>query len=214
MKFPSGFMHKQQIFNHQVEFRRMDAVLVIMEVMAEQGAYLLHTRLGSVSVPLPHSCIECMANDADGRGNHAPHIIAGINLSFFLGQDNGYFGVVSAHYAQCFGMTSRVSFLGFFITGYQLLRLSIFLLSVIHLSTGSHSIFIYRLSFICRRSPLYFSYVPPSASRKAPPPIQENRKRLRKSLKTGRLRKRFRSISLCVQTNKNTNKVGTNLFYS
>lgn len=60
MKFPSGFMHKQQIFNHQVEFRRMDAVLVIMEVMAEQGAYLLHTRLGSVSVPLPHSCIECM----------------------------------------------------------------------------------------------------------------------------------------------------------
>ena len=50
MKFPSGFMHKQQIFNHQVEFRRMDAVLVIMEVMAEQGAYLLHTRLGSVSV--------------------------------------------------------------------------------------------------------------------------------------------------------------------
>ena len=98
-------------------------------------------------------------------------------------------------------MTSRVSFLGFFITGYQLLRLSIFLLSVIHLSTGSHSIFIYRLSFICRRSPLYFSYVPPSASRKAPPPIQENRKRLRKSLKTGRLRKRFRSISLCV-TNK------------
>ena len=39
MKFPSGFMHKQQIFNHQVEFRRMDAVLVIMEVMAEQGAY-------------------------------------------------------------------------------------------------------------------------------------------------------------------------------
>ena len=49
MKFPSGFMHKQQIFNHQVEFRRMDAVLVIMEVMAEQGAYLLHTRLGSVS---------------------------------------------------------------------------------------------------------------------------------------------------------------------
>lgn len=64
-------MHKQQIFNHQVEFCRMDAVLVIMEVMAEQGTYLLHTRLGSVSVPLPHSCIECMANDTDGRGNKA-----------------------------------------------------------------------------------------------------------------------------------------------
>ena len=86
MKFPSGFMHKQQIFNHQVEFRRMDAVLVIMEVMAEQGAYLLHTRLGSVSVPLPHSCIKCMANDADGRGNHAPHIIAGINRVFSWGR--------------------------------------------------------------------------------------------------------------------------------
>lgn len=162
MKFPSDFMHKQQIFNHQVEFCRMDAVLVIMEVMAEQGAYLLHTRLGSVSVPLPHSCIECMADDADGRGNHAPHIVAGINLSFLLGQDNGYFGVVSAHYAQCFGPTDVLGyditrfFLGFFITGYQLLRLSIFLLSVIYLSTGSHSIFIYRLSFICRRSPLYF----------------------------------------------------------
>lgn len=57
-KFSSGFMHKQQIFNHQVEFCRMDAVLVIMEVMAEQGAYLLHARLGRVSVPLPHACIE------------------------------------------------------------------------------------------------------------------------------------------------------------
>lgn len=80
-KFSSGFMHKQQIFNHQVEFCRMDAVLVIMEVMAEQGAYLLHARLGSVSVPLPHACIECMADDAYGRGNHAPHIVAGINLN-------------------------------------------------------------------------------------------------------------------------------------
>lgn len=78
-KFSSGFMYKQQIFNHQVEFCRMDAVLVIMEVMAEQGAYLLHARLGSVSVPLPHSCIECMADDAYGRGNHAPHIVVGIN---------------------------------------------------------------------------------------------------------------------------------------
>ena len=114
-------MHKQQIFNHQVEFCRMDAVLVIMEVMAEQGAYLLHTRLGSVSVPLPHSCIECMANDADGRGNHAPHIIAGINLSFFLGQDNGYFGVVSAHYAQCFGPTD--------VLGYDITR---FLFRILH----------------------------------------------------------------------------------
>lgn len=80
-KFSSGFMYKQQIFNHQVEFCRMDAVLVIMEVMAEQGAYLLHARLGSVSVPLPHSCIECMADDAYGRGNHAPHIVVGINLN-------------------------------------------------------------------------------------------------------------------------------------
>ena len=172
-------MHKQQIFNHQVEFCRMDAILVIMEVMAEQGAYLLHTRLGSVS----------------------PHIVAGINLSFLLGQDNGYFGVVSAHYAQCFGSTDV---LGYDITGF-FFRILHYGLSIIKTTNCQD------YQYFCHYS---FSYVPPSASRIAPTPIQENRKRLRKSLKTRRLRKRFRSISLCVQTNKNTNKVGTNLFYS
>ena len=99
----------------------MDAILVIVEVMAEQGAYLLHTRLSSVSVPLPHSCIECMADDADGRGNHAPHIVAGINLSFLLGQDNGHFGVIGANYAQCLGLTD--------VLGYDITR---FFFTIIH----------------------------------------------------------------------------------
>ena len=205
-KFSSGFMHKQQIFNHQVEFCRMDAILVIMEVMAEQGAYLLHAQLETAAVPLPHACIECMADDAYGRGNHAPHIVAGINLNFLLGQDNGYLRMVSTYYAQCFGPTDV---LGYDITCFflRILHYGLSIIKTINTSVICHS-------SICRRSLLYFSCVPPSASRKARTPIQESRKRLRKSLKTGRLRKRFRSISLCVQTNKNTNKVGTNLFYS
>ena len=112
--------------------------------MAEQGTYLLHTRLGSVSVPLPHSCIECMANDTDGRGNHAPHIIAGINLSFFLGQDNGYFGVVSAHYAQCFGPTDV---LGYDITRFflRILHYGLSIVKIINISVICH-LSIYRLS--------------------------------------------------------------------
>ena len=137
-KYPSGFMHKQQIFNHQVEFCRMDAVLVIMEVMAEQGAYLLHARLGSVSVPLPHACIECMADDAYGRGNHAPHIVAGINLNFLLGQDNGYLRMVSTYYAQCFGPTDV---LGYDITCFfsRILRYGLSIIKTINTSVICHS---------------------------------------------------------------------------
>ncbi|MCE8625926.1 hypothetical protein ACRFAY_15900 [Bacteroides hominis] len=42
-------------------------------------------------------------SDADGKGNYALHIVVGINLDFLLEQDNSYFGVVGANYAQYFG---------------------------------------------------------------------------------------------------------------
>lgn len=104
-------MHKQQIFNHQVEFCRMDAVLVIMEVMAEQGAYLLHARLGSVSVPLPAPASVHPADDAYGRVIAAPaHRQRDKIWSLLLGQDNGYLRMVSTYYAQCFGPTDVLSY--------------------------------------------------------------------------------------------------------
>lgn len=93
-------MHKQQIFNQQVEVVLADAACVKVEIMGEQTAHLADAALGGITLPLTYFlAVQRLTDNSYIGSNQRANIIAGIHLYLLTRHDDSHLGMVGANYA-------------------------------------------------------------------------------------------------------------------